>query len=298
MAQVAARGNLSGQFNWKPEGCALQPAGAFAPCLRMKHVVFVGDSLAREVFWAAARVVGAKPGEIMLNSSRADLKGCKPHRLDECAIVSNAKYDAAAGGSVRFIWSPVVTREQSAILSSPYVEATLKRADYVVFSTGMWEMGLKRIPLADYIPWALEKIELLKAKIGPGAALVVFPHHWIHLNPKHTFPHLREGCNSGGKLAIYRAALTEAAVCAGVEVFDTSRMTRFMKDAPDGVHYAGGFEAQLLMTGMCRKNPPFVWSTPDNVTCSLPAGAKTYIDEFARQNLTYGCMDHRPINSI
>ncbi|KAJ9462924.1 hypothetical protein DIPPA_61118, partial [Diplonema papillatum] len=240
--QFTRRGTVVGLFGWNPAECELAPSVAFASCVRKKHLVFIGDSLGRELFTQTAIVLKAKPGVVHLSAPLPELEGCKPHKGDksrECAIVSNSSYDAAAGGSIRFILTPVVTPEQNRILSSPYVNETLRRADYVVLSTGMWEMGAKAVPLADFIPWAVAKIELLKEKIGPRAVLVVFPHHWVHLDPKQKQKQgMREACNSPGKLALYRAALIEAAVCSGVEVFDSSLLTRHMIRAldQDGIH--------------------------------------------------------------
>ncbi|KAJ9446230.1 hypothetical protein DIPPA_06134 [Diplonema papillatum] len=299
MPHFTRRGKVAGLFGWDPADCVLEPSLAFEPCVRKKHLVFLGDSLSREVFSQVAKMLKAKPGVVSLPASRPELEGCKPIKSDksrECAIVSNSSYDAGAGGSIRFLWTPVVTPEQNLILSSPLAKETLQRADYVLFSTGMWEMGLKGVPLADFIPWAITKIEMLKARIGPQAVLVVFPHHWIHLDSKMPGVHLREGCNSGGKLALYRAALIEAAVCSGVEVFDSSSITRHMTHAlkQDGVHYAAKVELQLMVNSMCRTDPPFPWPTPHHINCTLPGGIKRYTDEFARKNLTVGCLTRGP----
>ncbi|KAJ9439015.1 hypothetical protein DIPPA_07220 [Diplonema papillatum] len=297
---------LAGQVhgdNWNPTNCRIDPVVKFWDCIRKKHVLYIGDSLARIVFDQMVIALKARPGTEAWNSSHPRLEGCMHVKTDttrQCAVLSNSTYDKLTGGSQRFIWSPVVTAEQSRVITSSFGAESIGRADYVIFSTGMWEMGLKGIPLGQFIPWAITKVDLLKQWMKPGATLVVFPFHWIHLDPRLKQAHTREGCNSGGKLALYRKALIEIAVCAGVEVFDSSQLTKPMVAAlkQDGVHYAGRLEGQLMTNSMCRTEEPFPWPTPRDVKCTLPQNTSWYIEEFARQKLVVGCLNYTAFQRV
>ncbi|KAI0382912.1 Cas1p-domain-containing protein [Hypomontagnella monticulosa] len=87
-------------IKWEPQGChiAEYPKRAINDCLRGRRTVFVGDSVTRQLFWAAAR------------------------RLDAADVVSPAKHQDLSlnvdGVKVKFIWDPW--------LNSTALKATLR----------------------------------------------------------------------------------------------------------------------------------------------------------------------------
>lgn len=115
--------SVKGYTNWQPAGCMMHEYNAkdVTTCLKSRRVVFIGDSVTRQIFWAFAKKLDVREQDDKHSNITVDAQGLK----------------------VEFIWDPYLNtsnldREVSAASLSASRNEQIDTAAILLIGGGLW----------------------------------------------------------------------------------------------------------------------------------------------------------------
>ncbi|KAJ9463731.1 hypothetical protein DIPPA_27610 [Diplonema papillatum] len=247
---------------WIPKsGCALrgkQDIPFWRRCLLNKNIVFIGDSLMHVLTTRVAAETGLKSRKKMFPHPFKKGLLCP---VSMCGFHDQMARFGAADNGHKFSFYHCPSARNNATLKRPWVIDEVRKANYVIYGGGMWDMGVhfNKGP-ETFFKETYSRLGKLKAMLKPGAELIVYRLYHIHPEIKCPSAGLCKTCNNQKKAAAYRDALDVAAACLGLRVLDTVPMTRPVLVASlsrDGIHYLSRFNvaSDILANAICGDAP-------------------------------------------
>eukprot|EP01060_Flectonema_neradi_P002100 TRINITY_DN11273_c1_g1_i2.p1 TRINITY_DN11273_c1_g1~~TRINITY_DN11273_c1_g1_i2.p1 ORF type:complete len:299 (+),score=43.73 TRINITY_DN11273_c1_g1_i2:424-1320(+) len=208
-----------------------------------KSVVMIGDSLFREV-------------GIALNVSRINKDG----RTNRYLYLMRAP---AAVWDLHYVFKPVMAVPAddytNQVFYKPYVQNVIKKADYIIFANGMWDIGSHHCSVDTYF-WHLKAfLATLQSLQKQGSKLLTWGIRYI--NPKICIKEAGrycKPCNNNTKISTYREIMRNTAGCMGISFVETHHITKTATMSFDGAHYHPPVvrnELDLLGNILCGSTP-------------------------------------------
>ncbi|KAJ9461770.1 Cas1p-domain-containing protein, partial [Diplonema papillatum] len=203
-------------------------------CFSRLNQVFLGDSLTRDIFRKMGRF-GLH--QVIKESHRFtdEEKGPAYANKEEEGDIYGHFFEVGEG-KLEFYWSAAARYDGS--LNYTRTQSAIKAADVVWVGSGAWDMGVMHVNPDVYFDLMYARVARLKATMKPGAKLILFPVHWLHIDRCPVGRKCRL-CNDPAKARVFREALTLVAACHGLPVLETSKVTKAAPEhTKDGLHYS------------------------------------------------------------
>eukprot|EP01059_Diplonema_ambulator_P037166 TRINITY_DN9680_c0_g1_i1.p1 TRINITY_DN9680_c0_g1~~TRINITY_DN9680_c0_g1_i1.p1 ORF type:complete len:390 (+),score=55.22 TRINITY_DN9680_c0_g1_i1:48-1172(+) len=253
---------------WKPEHCDIPHEFNYRTCFAGKRIAMYGDSLLRDVVKKMTRLLRTRQNIEYTVCEKPDK--LPKHWCDE----RSRRFTLAKHGLLDFFWMP--SAAFAGAFNDPMSLDSIKKADYIYFSSGMWDMGAHhRSPIHFYTEMD-NRIKFIKENAKPTAKITIITLHWLHTTTNCPPAARCNLCNSPEKASVYRSMLRILAACHSLPLFDPSPVTKQAAGyTHDGVHFNRFFqvESDYLLHHICDDEFKFeVPSTP----CDLEEAKKRW----------------------
>lgn len=233
--------------NWIPQGCILHTYAAADTqnCLQTRHLVFLGDSTAREVFWAMARKLNAT-------------------RVRELNTIFGKHQDITFRSgivSLKFLWDPFLNATNFIDqINSPERPSVGENTNTLVVGAGLWH--IKHLEALSFSSFSESLLQLLSYTSSRITETILLP----------TSISAKLQAVNGSEQTFHPAKISELNSAMDNLHHDSSRhlyVNSFLnvkKDGPwiyqeDGLHlvdHVSTLQADILLSYICR--------TPDQVS--------------------------------
>ncbi|KAJ9469209.1 hypothetical protein DIPPA_02307 [Diplonema papillatum] len=238
--------------SWLPDHCKFRQLEYMnvPKCFAGKKLVFLGDSLTRDIVRKIARMalLQDKP----MHWFTPEEKGPAYKDVSELGQVYGHFYNIKDNGKFEFYWSAAALYDGS--LNYTRTQAAIAEADLVWIGSGAWDMGVLHVAPEKYFDLMSARVGRIAKMVKPGAEVVLFPMHWLHLERCPVGRKCRL-CNSHAKAAVFRDALRTVAACHQLSVVETTGITKVAANfTKDGIHYDRDIsliQADVIVNHIC-----------------------------------------------
>ncbi|KAJ9443825.1 hypothetical protein DIPPA_01729 [Diplonema papillatum] len=257
---------------WKPDNCKFRGLESLnvKKCFAGKKLVFLGDSLTRDIVRRIGRFGLGQDSK--MHPFTSEEKGPVNHTM-LARVVPYGQYYKVDNGKFEFYWSAAARYDGS--LNFSRTQQAIREADLVWIGSGSWDMGNLHVPPETYFDLMTARVERIRKAMKPGARLVLFPVHWLHLDKGTPNGPFRR-CNDPAKASVFRDALRTVAACQGLPVVETAEITKPASAyTQDGIHYDRDLpwiEADVIVNHFCTT---FALSTPQRA-CDVDAAKQRW----------------------